>query len=130
MQRKKVIILGSTGSIGTSALKVARDVPDRMEVVGLAAAKSVAATSVARRRAIAVLLVPGGETSESRSERLPDYTSAARRQADGGHILSVLLTTSWACRPHTFSRLPAALAETPGTVRSSRWRSPAESSKP
>jgi 1-deoxy-D-xylulose-5-phosphate reductoisomerase len=41
MQRKRVIILGSTGSIGTSALKVARDVPDRMEVVALAAAQSV-----------------------------------------------------------------------------------------
>ena len=38
--RKRVIILGSTGSIGTSALKVARDIPDRMEVVGLAAARS------------------------------------------------------------------------------------------
>ncbi len=37
---RRVIILGSTGSIGTSALKVARDLPDRMEVVGLAAAKS------------------------------------------------------------------------------------------
>ncbi len=38
---KKVVILGSTGSIGTSALKVARDLPDRMEVVGLAASSSV-----------------------------------------------------------------------------------------
>jgi 1-deoxy-D-xylulose-5-phosphate reductoisomerase len=37
--RKKVVILGSTGSIGLSALKVARDLPDRMEVVGLAAHK-------------------------------------------------------------------------------------------
>jgi len=35
-----VIILGSTGSIGTSALKVARDLPDRMEVVGIAANRS------------------------------------------------------------------------------------------
>ena len=35
--KKKVVILGSTGSIGLSALKVARDLPDRMEVVGLAA---------------------------------------------------------------------------------------------
>ena len=35
--RKKVVILGSTGSIGLSALKVARDLPDWMEVVGLAA---------------------------------------------------------------------------------------------
>lgn len=41
MKRKRVIILGSTGSIGTSSLKVARDVPERMEVVGLAAARSL-----------------------------------------------------------------------------------------
>jgi 1-deoxy-D-xylulose-5-phosphate reductoisomerase len=40
--RKKVVILGSTGSIGLSALKVARDLPDRMEVVGLAAHKQAA----------------------------------------------------------------------------------------
>ena len=34
---RRVVILGSTGSIGTSALKVAREIPDYMEVVGLAA---------------------------------------------------------------------------------------------
>ena len=39
MPRKKVVILGSTGSIGTSALKVARDIPECMEVVGLAAGR-------------------------------------------------------------------------------------------
>ncbi|MFT4636962.1 MAG: 1-deoxy-D-xylulose-5-phosphate reductoisomerase [Verrucomicrobiales bacterium] len=38
---KKVVLLGSTGSIGTSALKVARDIPERMEIVGLAANRSV-----------------------------------------------------------------------------------------
>ena len=37
---RKVVILGSTGSIGTSALKVARDIPDRMQIVGLAAHRS------------------------------------------------------------------------------------------
>ena len=37
--RKKVVILGSTGSIGTSALKVAREIPECMEVVGLAAGR-------------------------------------------------------------------------------------------
>src|SRR5881227_2168052 len=36
-ERKRVVILGATGSIGESALKVARDIPERMEVVGLAA---------------------------------------------------------------------------------------------
>ena len=35
--RKRVVVLGATGSIGESALKVARDIPDRMEIVGLAA---------------------------------------------------------------------------------------------
>src|SRR5437667_1094078 len=35
--RKRVVILGATGSIGESALKVACDIPERMEIVGLAA---------------------------------------------------------------------------------------------
>ncbi len=39
--RKRVVILGSTGSIGTSALTVARQIPDRMEIVGLAAGTRV-----------------------------------------------------------------------------------------
>jgi 1-deoxy-D-xylulose-5-phosphate reductoisomerase len=43
MKRKKVVLLGSTGSIGTSTLKVAGEIPDRMEIVGLAAANSVVA---------------------------------------------------------------------------------------
>jgi 1-deoxy-D-xylulose-5-phosphate reductoisomerase len=41
--KKRVVILGSTGSIGESALKVARDIPDRMEVIGLAAGRSAQA---------------------------------------------------------------------------------------
>ena len=37
MKRKRIVVLGATGSIGESALKVARDIPERMEIVGLAA---------------------------------------------------------------------------------------------
>jgi 1-deoxy-D-xylulose-5-phosphate reductoisomerase len=37
MKRKRVVVLGATGSIGESALKVARDIPERIEIVGLAA---------------------------------------------------------------------------------------------
>ena len=47
-ERTRVVVLGATGSIGESALKVARDIPDRMEIVGLAAnsnAKKLAATA-------------------------------------------------------------------------------------
>ena len=43
MAVKKVVLLGSTGSIGTSTLKVAEEIPEHMEIVGLAAANSVTA---------------------------------------------------------------------------------------
>ncbi|MGB6222749.1 1-deoxy-D-xylulose-5-phosphate reductoisomerase [Haloferula sp.] len=39
--RKKVVLLGSTGSIGCSTLEVARQIPERVELVGLAAHSSV-----------------------------------------------------------------------------------------
>src|SRR2546423_3911894 len=37
MKRKRVVVLGATGSIGESAVKVARDIPEQMEIVGIAA---------------------------------------------------------------------------------------------
>ena len=40
-RQRRVVILGSTGSIGTSALKVAKELPERMKVVALAAHGSV-----------------------------------------------------------------------------------------
>ena len=39
--KRRVVVLGSTGSIGSSALKVARNLPERMEVVALAARSNV-----------------------------------------------------------------------------------------
>ena len=36
-KRRKVVLLGSTGSIGCSALKVAHDLPDEIEIVAIAA---------------------------------------------------------------------------------------------
>jgi len=41
MKKRKVVLLGSTGSIGTSTLKVAADIPECMEIVALAANSSV-----------------------------------------------------------------------------------------
>jgi 1-deoxy-D-xylulose-5-phosphate reductoisomerase len=38
---KNVVLLGSTGSIGTSTLKVAEDLPDRIRLVGLAAGNNL-----------------------------------------------------------------------------------------
>src|SRR5512137_721916 len=38
---KNVVLLGSTGSIGTSTIKVAEDIPDRIRLLGLAAGNNV-----------------------------------------------------------------------------------------
>lgn len=67
MRKRRVVILGSTGSIGESALKVARDIPERMEVVGLAAGKNAARLMEQARefspRAIAI-----GDEAAAKSE--------------------------------------------------------------
>ena len=59
MKRKRVVVLGATGSIGDSTLKVAHDIPERMEIVGLAANSNAEklATAANKTRAGAVCLV-------------------------------------------------------------------------
>src|SRR5947208_12098757 len=42
MKKRRVVVLGATGSIGQSAAKVARDIPDRMEIVGMSANRQAA----------------------------------------------------------------------------------------
>src|SRR5437868_10226838 len=62
-ERKRVVILGATGSIGESALKVARDIPERMEIVGLAAnrnAKKLAAAANETRAPFVCLVDQNG----------------------------------------------------------------------
>lgn len=69
MRRKRVVVLGATGSIGESALKVAHDIPERMEIAGLAAnsnARKLAAQANAVRPR-AVCLVDESKVSELRS---------------------------------------------------------------
>src|SRR6266446_70399 len=68
MRRKRIVVLGATGSIGESALKVAHDIPERMEIVGLAA-KSNARKLAAQANAVrskAVCLVDESKASELR----------------------------------------------------------------
>jgi len=59
MKRKRVVLLGATGSIGDSTLKVANDIPERMEIVGLAANSNANKLAVAanKTRAPAVCIV-------------------------------------------------------------------------
>src|SRR5260370_35577469 len=59
MKRKRVVELGANGLIGDSSLKVAHDIPERMEIVGLAANSNVEKLAAAanKTRAQAVCLV-------------------------------------------------------------------------
>ena len=78
--KKRVAILGSTGSIGTSALAVVDAHADRVEVVGLAAGNNVSlfAEQVARYRPRTVAMGSGRAVDELRttSAPLPDDVSA------------------------------------------------------
>src|SRR5881275_3762497 len=73
MKRKRVVILGATGSIGESALKVARDIPERMGIVGLAANSNAEklASAANETRAPAVCLVD--ETNIDALQRALEY---------------------------------------------------------
>jgi 1-deoxy-D-xylulose-5-phosphate reductoisomerase len=68
MKRKRVVVLGATGSIGESALKVAHDIPERMEIVGLAANRNARklAEQANKVRPKAVCLVDESKIEELR----------------------------------------------------------------
>src|SRR5216117_3290700 len=73
MNRKRIVILGATGSIGESALNVACDIPERMEIVGLAAKRNAQKLAAAANevRPEAVCLVD--ETQLDVLRRALDY---------------------------------------------------------
>ena len=81
MKRKRVVVLGATGSIGESALKVAHDIPERMEIVGLAANTNARklAEQANRVRPKAVCLVDESKIDELRGalEYEPEIFSGA-----------------------------------------------------
>src|SRR5436189_2441510 len=69
MKRKRIVVLGATGSIGESAAKVARDIPERVEIVGIAAnskARELAAQANELRPA-AICIVDETKLSELRA---------------------------------------------------------------
>src|SRR3982074_2382465 len=69
MRRKRVVVLGATGSIGESALQVAHDIPERMEIVGLAANRNAQklAAQANEVRPTAVCLVDETKVGELRA---------------------------------------------------------------
>jgi 1-deoxy-D-xylulose-5-phosphate reductoisomerase len=69
MRKRRVILLGSTGSIGASAMKVASTMPARMEIVGMAAYRSAQKLAEAANafRPEALCLVDATSLEELRS---------------------------------------------------------------
>ncbi|HEX6218561.1 MAG TPA: 1-deoxy-D-xylulose-5-phosphate reductoisomerase, partial [Sphingomicrobium sp.] len=84
MKRRKITILGATGSVGTSTLDLVERHPDRFEVVALTAAQNVAALAEAAVRTGARLAVIGDPALLPQlEERLRDSgcRAAAGREA-------------------------------------------------
>lgn len=81
--RKKIIILGSTGSIGRQALEVVEQHPDKFEIVGLAAGRNInlLAQQIKRFR-------PGyvGIMEEADLEQLKDLTGGCNYEIATGRI--------------------------------------------
>lgn len=77
MRKRRVVILGATGSIGTSARKVARDIPDRMEIVGMSAHSNEAALrEAAKEFPNAKLAISSGDGGEERLVELATMPEA------------------------------------------------------
>jgi len=74
---KNVVLLGSTGSIGTSTLKVVEDLPDRLRLIGLAAGSNTG------------LLLEQARRHRPQAISITDPGSAAELQAAFGTTLEV-----------------------------------------
>jgi 1-deoxy-D-xylulose-5-phosphate reductoisomerase len=86
---KNVILLGSTGSIGTSTIKVAEDLPDQIRMIGLAAGNNVdlllEQTRKHRPEAISI-------ADPARAQALQDALGSATRVYSGNDGLARLAT--------------------------------------
>jgi 1-deoxy-D-xylulose-5-phosphate reductoisomerase len=82
---KRISILGSTGSIGQSALAVIDAHPDRLSVVGLAAGENAEklAAQVARYRPRVVAMASGAAVDRLRGQGLPAETTCAETGREG-----------------------------------------------
>ena len=93
MKKRRLVILGSTGSIGESALKVARDLPERIEIVGLAANRSARkfAAQVAEFQPLAAAMCDpaaaeeAGRIAKARVEAGPESLCALARLPGSGY---------------------------------------------
>jgi 1-deoxy-D-xylulose-5-phosphate reductoisomerase len=70
--KKQVVVLGSTGSIGENALRVASTLPDRMQIVGLAARTNIdRVLEQARQFKVRTVAIADKPTAELASSQKP-----------------------------------------------------------
>ncbi|HEX6579014.1 MAG TPA: 1-deoxy-D-xylulose-5-phosphate reductoisomerase [Jiangellaceae bacterium] len=81
---REVVVLGSTGSVGTQALDVVRANPDRFRVVGLAAGGSDPGALAAQALDLDVEVVAVARASAAQDLLLAFYAEAKRRGFDAG----------------------------------------------
>lgn len=83
MKRKRVVVLGATGSIGQSALKVAHDIPERMEIVGLAANSNAEKLAAAANQVRPSVVCLADKTKIDVLRRALDYSPRILSGEDG-----------------------------------------------
>lgn len=90
--RRRVVILGSTGSIGTQALEVIAANPDRFEVVGLAAGGANPGLLASQAIEFKVPVIAVARGSVAQDVQLALYAEAQRRgYAEGDHTVPRLI---------------------------------------
>ena len=90
---RDIVILGSTGSIGTQALDVVRSHPDRFRIVALAAAGSDPATLAQQALEFDVDVVAVAHATAVQDVQLAMYAAAqARGYSEGEHRVPKLLS--------------------------------------
>lgn len=82
---RDVVILGSTGSVGTQAIDVVRRNPERLRVTGLAAGGSDPATLAAQALELGVETVAVAKAGAAEDLLLAFYQEAARRGYETGN---------------------------------------------
>ena len=101
---KKVVLLGSTGSIGTSTIKVAEDLPEQFQLIGLAAGNNVELLlEQTRRHKPAAISV----TDPAKAKELSNILGTACQVYSGNEGLLKLATMSDADIVATFTALTA-----------------------
>jgi 1-deoxy-D-xylulose-5-phosphate reductoisomerase len=108
MRKRRVILLGATGSIGSSAIKVAESIPDRMQIVGMAANRNarLLAEAANRTRPEAICLVDENHVNELRSalEYSPEILTGESgletlARSGGADLVLVAITGTTGLRP-------------------------------